>query len=77
MRAPKPGLSAVVAYSGLRMEGQSDHVLWLAIALASQSWLAAHVWGQVSLSIHIPKLWPGVATQLPMFRFQHGECDIK
>ena len=29
MRAPKPGLSAVVAYSGTRMECQHDHALSL------------------------------------------------
>ena len=29
MRVPKPGLSAVVAYSGTRMECQSDCVLSL------------------------------------------------
>ena len=28
--------------------------------------------GQVGLSIHIPKLSPGVVTQLPTFRFQHA-----
>ena len=29
MRVPKPGILAVVAYSGTRMECQNDHVLSL------------------------------------------------